>query len=94
MAYQSALAFINRVNGDTTLQNCVKSINDVDTLLKVATESGFEFTAEEWQQAVTNTQAGELSESDLDQVAGGSLNTYFSKVTGEKQGKFRGGEIQ
>jgi predicted ribosomally synthesized peptide with nif11-like leader len=94
MAYQTALAFINKVNGDPALHERVKSIGDMDTLLKTAAEAGFTFTAEEWQQAVTHASSGELSESDLDQVAGGSLNAYFSKVQGEKQGAFKGGGIQ
>ena len=33
----------------------------------------------------------DLDAPDADDVVGGSLNAYIENVTGEKQGKFKGG---
>ena len=33
----------------------------------------------------------DLDAVDADEVTGGSLNAYVENVTGEKQGKYRGG---
>ena len=33
----------------------------------------------------------DLDVPDADEVTGGSLNAYYESVTGEKQGKFKGG---
>lgn len=36
----------------------------------------------------------DVSETDSEDVKGGSLNAYISRVQGEKQGAFKGGVIQ
>ena len=36
----------------------------------------------------------DVSEKESADVKGGALNAYFESVTGEKQGKFKGGVIQ
>src|SRR5688572_1261962 len=94
MAHQTALAFMNKLNTDAELQNRVKSINNVDTLLKIAADAGFVFTAEEWQQTVASTQSGELSEGDLDQVAGGAIYMKYDGIKGESTSRGHAGEIE
>jgi predicted ribosomally synthesized peptide with nif11-like leader len=94
MAHQTVLAFMNKLNADADLRSRVKSINNVDTLLKIAAESGFVFTAEEWQQTIASTQSGELSEGDLDQVAGGAAYMKFDGVDGEVKSRGHQGTIE
>lgn len=73
MSVQSAIAFINKVNEDTALQNRIKTLKggDLNALLNVATESGFKFTADDWSTAIVAGSSAELSEDDLNNVAGG-----------------------
>src|SRR5450432_777942 len=73
MSEQNAMTFIQRLEGNETLQNQVKTLTPGDSsgLLTLASEMGFEFTAQELKSVMD--QAGELNEEQLDQVAGGII---------------------
>ena len=71
MSVQNVTAFAKKLDGNEALQNQVKALTPGDSagLLKLASEQGFEFTTQELRTVLT--QAGELSDEQLDQVAGG-----------------------
>ncbi len=72
MSEQSVLAFVKRAGSDSALQKKIDALpGDVGALVQLASAAGFNFTAEEWK-AVAASFFGELSESDLDNVAGGA----------------------
>ena|SRR5579859_5852352 len=73
MSAQNVIAFVNKVNGDHSLQAQVASLSDgVASLVQFAAEAGFTFTADEWNAMVAAATDG-LNEGDLSQVSGGLL---------------------
>src|SRR5260221_10443647 len=73
MSAQNILEFVNKVNSDTSLQARIAALTaEVNALVKLAAETGFVFTVDEWKRAVGVSSEG-LSEDDLKQVAGGLL---------------------
>jgi len=71
MSEKNVVAFAHKLEGNETLQNQVKSLTPGDTagVVKLAAEVGLDFTVEELQTVFA--RSGELSEAQLDQVAGG-----------------------
>jgi len=64
--------FANDVKSNTELQEAAKGAGtDVGALVAVANEHGYKFTADELN-AHAATKKSELSEEELEQVAGGS----------------------
>jgi predicted ribosomally synthesized peptide with nif11-like leader len=93
MSKQHVLDFIRRVNDDTDLQNRVRvaAMEGLTGLIKVATEVGFKFTADEFHTASIRRpkpvrQIDELSDADLNAVVGGvdhfnsASNTPFDDI--------------
>jgi predicted ribosomally synthesized peptide with nif11-like leader len=73
---EMALSFINRVNYDSTLQSKLAIIaGNVDGLIKVATEAGFNFSPDDWYAAATTAFSPELSEDELELIAGGTAQS-------------------
>jgi len=73
---QSAQAFIATVNSDASMQAQTKNLKDLSGLIGFAETAGFRFTAAEWNEAAGSmalSAAGELSNKELDQVAGGGV---------------------
>ena len=60
-------AFLEKAKGDTSLQEKLKAAADVDAVIAIAKEEGFSFSADE----INNAQSRELSEEELEGVAGG-----------------------
>jgi predicted ribosomally synthesized peptide with nif11-like leader len=93
--------FYERMGEDETMQKAYAEAMDrasVEAVASFAGNNGFEFTADELVESWAD-QAAELSEEDLDNVAGGgsmmipSMGTGFAmsmlmKKCGEKCGKF------
>ena len=82
MATENIANFLERVAQDTALQEQIKAMGTQDAtqaeehVIKLATAQGLPFTAEELQafaaeQAKAAHEQGELSDSELEQVAGG-----------------------
>ncbi|HLY27803.1 MAG TPA: Nif11-like leader peptide family natural product precursor [Aggregatilineales bacterium] len=73
MSQAQVEAFVRKVNGDTKLQDQVKSLTpgDADGLLKIASAAGFQFTIDELR-TVVRPYSGEMSDQELGNVAGGS----------------------
>jgi predicted ribosomally synthesized peptide with nif11-like leader len=84
MSKQNAVAFIKKVNEDESVYLEVKKLQpaDYDGLLKVAATAGFPFSLDEWKEVLGKAKpSGELSDQQLDNVAGGTLYTStFSPV--------------
>jgi predicted ribosomally synthesized peptide with nif11-like leader len=86
MSRQAALSFILKANEDKVLFEKVNALpsSRVETLLDVAREAGFEFTADEFVATVLEqvSRSGELKQEDLEQVAGGAAVDYFLATPG------------
>ncbi len=68
MSLDQARAFIDKVKSDQTFHDEIMSMEGLDQRLEHIHKVGFDCTAEEIKQV-----SEELSEEDLDQVAGGSF---------------------
>ena len=66
MSEDQLKAFTAAIKSDNSLQSKLKEAKDVDSIVSIAKEAGFEIDANE----INNAKA-ELSEEDLEYVAGG-----------------------
>jgi predicted ribosomally synthesized peptide with nif11-like leader len=72
MSQEQAMAFIQRVNQDEPLRSKIDGLsNNLNALLTLAAETGYAFTAVEWNVALQQAKSEALSEDELDKVAGG-----------------------
>ena len=67
MSEEQLKAFLEKVQGDTSLQEKLKATADADRIAAIAKEAGFSISADD----LTKAQS-ELSEQELEGVAGGS----------------------
>lgn len=67
-------AFLEKVKADTSLQEKLKAAADADAVLAIAKEAGFKISAED----LKNAQVTELSDEELEGVAGGASPRYQS----------------
>ena len=63
MSEEQLKAFLEKVKGDTSLQEKLKAAADADTFAALAKETGFAITAEDVQSMKSATT--ELSDDDL-----------------------------
>ena len=70
MSDEHLKAFLEKVQGDSNLQEKLKAATDNDAVTAIAKEAGFSISADEWKNAPS-----EISEEDLKGVAGG-IDTY------------------
>ena len=66
MSEEQLKAFIEKVKGDTSLQEKLKAAADSDAVLAIAKEAGFSISADD-----INKAQSEISEEELEDVAGG-----------------------
>jgi predicted ribosomally synthesized peptide with nif11-like leader len=66
MSEEQLKAFLEKVKGDSNLQEKLKAASDADGVLAIAKEAGFKISAED----LNNTKV-ELSEEEMERVAGG-----------------------
>ncbi len=74
MSKQNVLAFDLRIRGDKDLQSRVKALpaNDAEGLVELGAEAGFNFSTSELLEVIGNSRKSEeLSDNELEQVAGG-----------------------
>ena len=76
MSEEQLKAFLEKVEADTSLQEKLKAAADSDAALAIAKEAGFMITAED----LKNTKV-ELSEEELESVAGGSFLSFCNTKT-------------
>ena len=80
MSEEQLKAFIEKVQGDDSLQAKLKAAADSDAVVTIAKEAGFSISADD----LTKAQS-EISEEELEGVAGGGCcgsNNWVWKVTG------------
>ncbi|MDA7432013.1 Nif11-like leader peptide family natural product precursor [Synechococcus sp. AH-601-O06] len=68
MSEEQLKAFLEKVKGDTSLQEKLKAAADTNAVAAIAKEAGFSISADD----LTKAQS-ELSEQELEGVAGGLL---------------------
>ena len=66
MSEEQLKAFLEKVQGDTSLQEKLKAAADVDAVAAIAKEAGFSVSVDDLKMAQS-----ELSEEELENVAGG-----------------------
>jgi predicted ribosomally synthesized peptide with nif11-like leader len=69
MSTEAVLGFRQKVNGDASLQEQIRTAESLD-VIAIAKASGFEFTQQELQSVVAENNE-ELSEFELEMVSGG-----------------------
>jgi predicted ribosomally synthesized peptide with nif11-like leader len=71
MSLENAKAFLNKLDNDKEFLNQVAGADDTPARTELARTAGFDFTDDELGQAINELHGEELSEEDLDSVAGG-----------------------
>ena len=70
MSLEQLKAFLEKVKGDTSLQEKLKAAADTNTVAAIAKEAGFMISADYLAKAKS-----ELSDKELEAVAGGGCDT-------------------
>ena len=83
MSEEQLKAFLEKVKGDTSLQEKLKAASDADAVVTIAKEAGFSITPEDIQSMQSETV--ELSDDELDGAAGGlcwvTCGLQFTRLT-------------
>ena len=69
MSEEQLNAFLEKVKGDTSLQEMLKAAASPDAAIEIAKEAGFAITAEDIQ--LMQSAPGEVSDEELEDAAGG-----------------------
>ena len=72
MSEEQLKAFLEKVKGDTSLQEKLKAATDADAVLAIAKAAGFMISADELKKA-----RSVVSEEELESVAGGGNPNCF-----------------
>ena len=75
MSEEQLNAFLEKVKGDTSLQEKLKAAVDADAVTAIAKEAGFSISADDLKNAQS-----EISDEELEGVAGGTGDAAFSFV--------------
>ena len=90
MSSSDVKAFLMKVNSDPALVAKAKAIGttDYEKILVFAKELGFSFSEQELMDQLSDSigESSELSENDLDSVAGGTVSTTAAAVVGAAVG--------
>ena len=78
MSVQDAKDFVAKVKGDKSLADSLESAADDDARRAIAAGTGFNFTKSEMSEALSAGGSKQLSDDDLDTVAGGSSASWVS----------------
>ena len=76
MSEEQLKAFLEVVKADADLQEKLKGAADLDAAWAIAREAGFVVSKEEWLMYQARRQTLELSDEDLEGVAGGRKDSY------------------
>ena len=71
MSEEQLKAFLEKVKGDTTLQEKLKAAVDADAVTAIAKEAGFSISADDLKNAQS-----EISDEELEGVAGGAVRQF------------------
>ena len=89
MTIESAKAFYQRMTKDDIFRTPFEEASNKEERQQLIKDAGYDFTADEWQEAVIEIQAAdsneELSEEALETIAGGTskISIYGSISPGE-----------
>ena len=75
MSLEQLKAFLEKVKGDTGLQEKLIAATNYDAVLAIAKEAGFSISADD----LKNAQSEELSDKELESVAGGGILSDIKK---------------
>ena len=75
MSEEQLKAFLEKVKGDTNLQEKLKAAADSDAVLAIAKEAGFSISADDLKNAQS-----EISDEELEGVAGGRNKWTLDKT--------------
>ena len=70
--------FREAINANEDWQEEVRNFGDDDNIVNYASGKGYEFTNDEYSEYVEENASGELSEFEMELVAGGQQHGYFS----------------
>ncbi len=76
MSEEQLKAFLEKVKGDTSLQEKLKAAADSDAVLAIAKEAGFSISADDLKKA-----QAEVSDEELENAAGGDKPTCIYVAT-------------
>ena len=79
MSEEQLKAFLEKVQGDTSLQEKLKAADDYDAVIAIAKQAGFSISADDFRS--------ELSEEELENVAGGDSGGDFLSYAGCDTGR-------
>ena len=81
MSEEQLKAFLEKVKDDTSLQEKLNSASDADAVAAIAKDAGFMISAEDLKNAQS-----EISEEELENVAGGVLKMIYPPPIKYKNG--------
>ena len=82
MSEEQLKAFIEKVKGDTSLQEKLKAAADTNAVAAIAKEAGFSISADDLTNAQSEISEEEISEEELEGVSGGcGTNTCWARFS-------------
>jgi predicted ribosomally synthesized peptide with nif11-like leader len=93
MSAHQLSAFMKAVKADAGLEEMLKGASDLDAAVAVAVEAGFDVSKEDWLEAQAQN-AVEMSDEELEMVAGGTNTTAFDEAEVGAHIKFKGFGIE
>ncbi len=82
MSVQNAKDFVAKLQEDKSLAGSLESAADDDARRAIAAGAGFDFTKDEMKEALSAGGSKQLSDDDLDTVAGGASATWVGTAAG------------
>ena len=79
MSEEQLKTFLEKVKGDTSLQEKLKAAASPEAVMEIAKEAGFSITAEDIQS--TQSATVELSDEELEGAAGGGQRPWTERPT-------------
>ena len=81
MSVESAKEFLKKLQEDAEFKKAIEEAKeDTAKVKKIVEDAGFSFTKQELEEAMGVTGSQELSEEDLEKVAGGSFWRIHEKI--------------
>jgi len=81
MSTESVRQFLLAVSTDSALQEKLTAVTDSVNFVQMVQECGYSFTLEDLQAHLAQHNNSELSEDELEAVAGGSQGLYKSSIS-------------
>jgi len=79
MAKQEVINFLQKVKEDESFKAKIKETKDSDQFIELARSSGYDITLDELEAVMKENLSDELSDKDLESIAGGGLFGLMAK---------------